>query len=103
MHPWLFAHVPVSTYGACLVAGLVLAWVWGRGRAARAGVEASHIDLMMPVILAAGLAGAWAFGGLTDAVTEEAVHGSVLVGSLVVSTAAGVAYALVAGIRLGVL
>src|SRR4051794_41063885 len=84
MHPWLLTYPPVSMYGVCLVAALVVAWVWARVRAKRAGVDASRVDLMMPVLLGTGLLGAWGFGWLTDQLTGEAVHGAVLVGSLLV-------------------
>ena len=52
------------------------------------------VDLMVPVVVAAGIAGAYGFGRWTDAVTEEATHGVVLVGAMVCATAAGIAYAL---------
>lgn len=103
MHPWLIHSPPISSYGACIVAGLVLAWMWARFRARAAGVEPSHIDLLMPVLVGTGLLGAWVFGMWTDSATGEEAGGMVLVGSLLVATAVGIGYALLAKIPLGVL
>jgi phosphatidylglycerol---prolipoprotein diacylglyceryl transferase len=103
MHPWLLQHPPISTYGACIVAALVAAWFWARSRAKAAAIDPSRIDLLMPLLLAAGLLGAYLFGLLTDALTPTPAHGTVLVGSLLLATAAGIAYALIARIPLGVL
>ena len=103
MHPWLVNGWPVTTYGTCIVYGLILAWLLARRQAKLAGVEVSLVDLMVPVVVGAGIAGAYGFGWWTDAVTEEATHGLVLVGAMVCATAAGIAYALLARIPLGVI
>jgi phosphatidylglycerol---prolipoprotein diacylglyceryl transferase len=103
MYPWLLHSPPVSTYGACIVAALIVSWLWARFRARTVAIDPSRIDLLMPVLLGAGLLGAWSFGRLTDALTDEAAHGAVLVGSLLVATAAGVGYALLSRIPLGIL
>jgi phosphatidylglycerol---prolipoprotein diacylglyceryl transferase len=103
MHPWLFHHPPVSSYGACIVAALFVAWLWARSRAKASGLDPSRIDLLMPLLTGAGLLGAACFGRLTDALTDEAAHGAVLVGSLLVATAAGIGYAFLARIPLGIL
>ena len=106
MHPWLLHHPPLSTYGTCLVAALLAAWLWARSRARRAALDPSRIDLLLPLLLATGLLGAWAFGLLTDALTGQApgeTHTAVLVGSLLLATAAGIAYALWSRIPLGIL
>ncbi|HEY4330241.1 MAG TPA: prolipoprotein diacylglyceryl transferase family protein [Phycisphaerae bacterium] len=103
MHPWLLQNPPISTYGAFILMALVVAWLWARARARRAHVEPSRVDLLIPLLLAAGLAGAWLFGVLTDVVTRQPVHSAVLVGSLLIATAAGIGYAWASGIRLGIL
>jgi phosphatidylglycerol---prolipoprotein diacylglyceryl transferase len=103
MYQYLLDHPPVSTWGACLVAGVVLTWLWSRARARRAAVEPWLIDLLVPTLLTFGLLGAWLFGLLTDALTAAPAHSSVLVGTLLVSTAAGITYALFAKIPLGIL
>lgn len=114
-------------YGVCIVAGILCAWLWARWlakqwipRRDRQGAFApnlagqtlphgrvpdfpSHIDLLIPLLVATGLLGAWLFGRWTDAATGEESHGAVLVGSLLIATAAGILYALAARIPLGVL
>ena len=103
MHPWLVNGWPVTTYGTCIVCGLIIAWLLARRLAKLAGVEVSLVDLMVPVVVGAGIAGAYGFGRWTDAVTEEATHGVVLVGAMVCATMAGIGYALLARIPLGVI
>ncbi len=103
MHPWLIHFPPVPTYGLCALVGVLLAWGIARILARRVRVEGSLIDLLIPVAVGAGLLGAYGFGSWTDAVTEEAVHGQVLVGSLICATVAGIGYALMMRIPLGVL
>jgi phosphatidylglycerol:prolipoprotein diacylglycerol transferase len=103
MFPWLLHFPAISTYGTVIAAGFVAAWLWARRRARAAGVEVSRVDLLMPLLLATGLLGAWLFGKLTDTLTDEASDSAVLVGSLLVSTAAGIGYAVANRIPLGVL
>jgi phosphatidylglycerol---prolipoprotein diacylglyceryl transferase len=103
MYPWLLHHPPLSTYGICLVLALGAAWLWARARARHAAVAPWRIDLLVPILIASGLLGAWLLGRLTDALTGMAVHSSVLVGALLLSTAAGIVYALFSRIPLGIL
>ena len=103
MHPWLITSPPVPAYGVLILVGFLIAWIWGRRRAQRAGLEVSQFDLLMPVLLGAGLLGAWWFGHMTDALTGEDSESAVLVGSLLVATAAGIGYAVFNRIKLGVL
>ena len=103
MLPWLLHHPPISTYGTCLVVAILAAWLWSRARARRAAVSQSRIDLLVPTVLAFGLIGAWLGGTLTDALTGASDHSHVLVGALLVSTAAGITYALLTKIPLGIL
>src|SRR5262249_38513390 len=69
----------------------------------RARVDVSLIDLMVPLLVGSGIAGAYAFGLWTDAATDEAQHGVVLVGAMVCATIVGIGYALAARIPLGVI
>jgi phosphatidylglycerol---prolipoprotein diacylglyceryl transferase len=103
MCPWLLRYPPVSTYGICLVAALVAAWIWARRRARPARLDPSRIDLLVPLILTFGLLGAWSFGRLTDTLTGASANSSVLVGAMLVSTAAGITYAILSRIPLGLL
>ena len=83
--------------------GTVVAWMWGAGVGRRAGLDASRIDLLMPLVLGTGLLGAWLFGFFTDEATGGQEHGAVLVGSLLVATGAGVGYGFASRMPLGVL
>jgi phosphatidylglycerol:prolipoprotein diacylglycerol transferase len=103
MYPWLLHDPPISTYGTFLVVAIVLAWLWARARAAHAALPPWRIDLLVPTLLALGLLGAWLAGLLTDALTGDPVRSSVLVGAMLLSTAAGITYALASRIPLGIL
>jgi phosphatidylglycerol---prolipoprotein diacylglyceryl transferase len=103
MAPWLLHDPPVSTYGVCLVLALVAAWLWARARTRRTAIEPWRTDLLVPTLLAFGLLGAWLFGRLADSLAGTTDHSSVLVGAMLVSTAAGIVYALFSRIPLGLL
>jgi phosphatidylglycerol:prolipoprotein diacylglycerol transferase len=103
MHPWLWDHPPVSTYGVCLVAGVIAGWAFARRLARSRRLDPSHIDLLIPLLLAAGLLGAWAFGRWTDVATGVQAHGAVLIGAMAAATAAGAAYGVWQRMPLGVL
>ncbi len=75
----------------------------GRAAAGGRGVDVSLIDLLVPVLMGVGLLGAWLFGRWTDALTDEAAHSAVLLGALVGGTVAGIGFAVVDRIKLGVL
>jgi len=90
-------------YGVCLIAGILLAWLLARSLAKGTGVHGSHVDLLVPVIMAAGIAGAYAFGSWTDFLTASPANGTVLLGSLLLATAAGIGYALLNRIPLGLI
>ena len=85
------------------MAAIVLAWLWARPRARHAAVAPWRIDLLVPTLLTFGLLGAWLCGILTDALTAAPAHSSVLLGALLLSTAAGITYALYGKIPLGIL
>jgi len=102
MHPWLI-YPYISMYGLCIVAGLVAAWIWARGNAGRQGMDASRIDLLVPLLAGTGMLGAWLFGAWTDAATGEESHAAVLVGSLLFATAAGIFYGVMVHVPLGTL
>jgi phosphatidylglycerol:prolipoprotein diacylglycerol transferase len=101
MHPYLPGIPWVHTYGVCVLAGVVLAWLVARSLARRGGMEVSEIDLMLPLVAGAGIVGACAFGWLTQMVGGG--EGTVLFGSLLLATAAGIGYAIMRRIPLGVL
>src|SRR4051794_30984416 len=103
MHPFLIEHPPLPAYGVCLLAGLLLAWLLARSIAKTTALHPSHLDLLAPVITAAGVAGAYAFGSLTDALTSSPVNGKVLMGSLLLATLAGIGYSLWNKIPLGLM
>jgi phosphatidylglycerol:prolipoprotein diacylglycerol transferase len=103
MHPWLLTSPPISTYGTCIVLALIATWIWLRGRAARAAIEPSRIDLLMPHLAGTGLAGAWLFGKLADRAVGTDDHAAVLVGSLLLATAAGIGFGIASRIPLGIL
>ena len=103
MHPWLLTSPPISTYGVCIVLALIAAWLWLRWRAGRAGIEASRMDLLMPLVAGTGLLGAWLFGKIADRVLGSDDHAAVLVGSLLLATAAGIVFGFASRIPLGIL
>src|ERR1035437_10110949 len=98
MYPWLRHDPPISTYGTCIVAGLVVAWLLARARARRESLDPSRIDLLVPLLTVAGILGAFLFGAIANGASPTAQHGTVLLGSLLLATAAGAAYAVVSRI-----
>jgi phosphatidylglycerol:prolipoprotein diacylglycerol transferase len=103
MHPWLFQHPPISTYGTCIVVTVVMAWLWARHLARLAHLNPERLDLLVPLLIAAGFGGAWLFGRWTDSLTPTPAGGLVLVGAMLLGTTTGAIYALVNGIPLGML
>jgi phosphatidylglycerol:prolipoprotein diacylglycerol transferase len=101
MHPNLLGISWVHTYGVCVLAGVVLAWLLARLLARRGGVDVSEIDLLLPLVAGMGIAGAYLFGWLTQILGGG--EGTVLFGSLLLATAAGIGYALLRRIPLGML
>lgn len=57
MYPYFDATTWITPYGLFFLAGVTLAWFLGRRNAASAGVEPSHVDLLMPIALSAGVLG----------------------------------------------
>lgn len=100
MAPWLLANPPVPTYGLCLLAAIVAGWLLARRCARARGVDPSHVDFLVPLLVAAGIVGAWAFGLWTRAMTGSE-GGLVLAGALLLPLLAGIAYARLAMLPLG--
>ena len=104
MHPIILDHPTITAYGLMLLLGLIAAWALARRNARLTAVDVSHLDLLAPLLVAAGLVGAVLFGFLTDALAlGDPVHGRVLYGALIAATLTGIIYALVARIPLGIL
>jgi phosphatidylglycerol:prolipoprotein diacylglycerol transferase len=105
MFPYLPGLAGVHTYGACVLVGVVLAWLLARYLARRGSVEPSDIDLLLPLVAGTGIGGAYVFGWLTQVVVggadDASGAGTVLFGSLLLATSAGIAYALARRIPLG--
>jgi phosphatidylglycerol---prolipoprotein diacylglyceryl transferase len=104
MYPILLHWPRVTTYGVMMLLGLIAGWFIARRQARRLGLDPSHMDLLSPLIVLAGLGGAVLFGALADSVHAaegDSAHGRVLYGALLVAVAAGIAYALIAKITLG--
>ncbi len=101
MHPLLFEHPPITAYGAMIVIGIVAAWLLARHLGRRVGIAPHFIDVLLPLLTAAGLIGAWLFGWFSDRTTTDHVHGSVLFGALLVATIAGIGAALLNRVPLG--
>ena len=102
MHPILLRLPPVTSYGLMMLVGMVLGWWVARRQARRIGIEPSHVDLMAPLLVLAGLLGAVIFGWWTDAaIAGEAQHGRVLYGALLLAMTTGIGYCLVARFPLG--
>lgn len=57
----------ITPYGLALVAGLLVAWAWSRKRAAAAGLDASHVDLIVPLGFLLSAFGAALFAWLVPA------------------------------------
>lgn len=103
MHPWLSTTPPIPAYGAFLVLAVVAAWQLARRAARQWGLDPSHVDLFIPLLMAAGVAGAWVFGLWTRQLTGTDAGGLVLAGALVACTTAGILYGRLAALPLGIL
>ena len=64
----MYPHLPgpswATPYGVMLVLALAAAWMWARRRASSAGMDASYIDLLVPLALIVGSLGLRLFGVL---------------------------------------
>ena len=47
----------VTPFGLIFIAAIIAAWAYSRSNAAKAGVDVSHIDLLVPITLIVGIAG----------------------------------------------
>ena len=57
MYSHFDANVWVTPFGLIFVAAIIVAWVFARRNAASIRIDASHIDLLMPLTLIVGIAG----------------------------------------------
>ena len=55
----------VTPYGLMLAVALLACWHYARRRAVRFGIDTSHIDLIVPLVFAAGVLGTWIFAATT--------------------------------------
>ena len=64
MYPYLGNQDWVTTYGLFLTAALLVCWWLARRNAGAAGIDRTHVDLVLPLSMFAGLLGVMAlFGG----------------------------------------
>jgi phosphatidylglycerol:prolipoprotein diacylglycerol transferase len=84
----------VTSYGAMLLIALVIGWGWTRLRARGSGIDPRHVDVMAPLLVASGLAGAWAAGAALG-------EGRMLWGGLILAVAAAIGYCLLNRLKLG--
>ncbi|HEX5138376.1 MAG TPA: prolipoprotein diacylglyceryl transferase family protein [Planctomycetota bacterium] len=84
----------MTAYGGCLLAALVLAW-WVARRSGE--IEPFHVDRLAPLLVGAGLLGAWSFGWMGGG--PGGSRG--LFGALVAGVGAGIAYGVCQRLTLG--
>jgi len=84
----------MTAYGACLLAALVLGW-WVARRSGEC--DPFHVDRLAPLLVAAGLLGAWLFGWMGGG--PGGSRG--LFGALLAAVGAGIAYGLWRRLTLG--
>ncbi|MBI1371872.1 MAG: hypothetical protein GC159_03810 [Phycisphaera sp.] len=103
MHPYLTDNPPLPSYGVMMLTALVVGWWWARRRAPRDGIAPWHIDCMTPLVVAAGLVGAWVTGVIVESLTGAADDSGsrVLLGALLVSVAAGIGWCVWHRLKLG--
>ncbi len=94
MHPIVIDNPPIGSYGVLMLAAIVIGWLWTRRRAPKFGIAAHHIDAMAPLVVAAGLVGAWASEKMFG-------DGRVLYGALICSVVTGIAYCVTRRLELG--
>jgi phosphatidylglycerol:prolipoprotein diacylglycerol transferase len=57
MYSHFDSNIWITPFGLIFVAAIMTAWAFARRSAALSGIDASHVDLLMPVALIAGVAG----------------------------------------------
>ena len=57
MYSHFDSNIWITPFGLIFVTAIMAAWAFARRNAALSGIDASHVDLLMPVALIAGVAG----------------------------------------------
>ena len=57
MYSHFDSNLWVTPFGLIFIAAIIAAWAYSRSNAARAGVDVSHIDILVPITLIVGIAG----------------------------------------------
>ncbi len=57
MYSYFDSNSWVTPFGFIFITAIIAAWAWSRRNAVRAGVDVSHIDLLVPMTLIVGIAG----------------------------------------------
>ena len=70
MYSHFDSNIWITPFGLIFVAAIMTAWAFARRNAALLSVDASHVDLLMPVALIAGVA-----GGTVIAILMQMDHG----------------------------
>ena len=101
MHPVLFWHPRVTSYGVMLAGAWLVGWYLARRRAAGLGVPVWHIDGLMPLLLLGTFAGSRWAGHLVQQLSPGFSNDHLLLGGMVVAVVVVVAESLWTRMPLG--